>query len=175
MNNDENGFDFLVGMGFSAELSQAALAQNETLEAAVGWALENQGLDLSSTIQSSPSRPSEDLKMVLVIREDLSMSAGKVAAQCVHAALGAYRSGIRSNPVIVSTWEWRGEKTVCLRCKSEEEFQRLLLAAQHAGLITHVVSDAGRTEVESGSKTVLAIGPAETSHIDSVTGTLRLY
>jgi PTH2 family peptidyl-tRNA hydrolase len=37
-----------------------------------------------------------------------------------------------------------------------------------------VVRDAGRTEVEAGSVTVLAVGPATAELIDMVTGELRL-
>ena len=42
------------------------------------------------------------------------------------------------------------------------------------GLPTHVVRDAGRTEVAPGSLTVLAVGPGPVALIDSVTGSLRL-
>jgi hypothetical protein len=33
----------------------------------------------------------DDLKLVLLVRNDLGMSPGKIAAQCCHAALGAQR------------------------------------------------------------------------------------
>jgi len=42
------------------------------------------------------------------------------------------------------------------------------------GLPTHVVRDAGRTEVAAGSVTVLAVGPGPVALIDTVTGKLRL-
>lgn len=42
------------------------------------------------------------------------------------------------------------------------------------GLPTHVVRDVGRTEVEPGAVTVLAVGPATAELIDMVTGELRL-
>eukprot|EP00349_Pseudokeronopsis_sp_Brazil_P001909 CAMPEP_0202958722 /NCGR_PEP_ID=MMETSP1396-20130829/2991_1 /ASSEMBLY_ACC=CAM_ASM_000872 /TAXON_ID= /ORGANISM="Pseudokeronopsis sp., Strain Brazil" /LENGTH=63 /DNA_ID=CAMNT_0049676917 /DNA_START=202 /DNA_END=393 /DNA_ORIENTATION=+ len=34
--------------------------------------------------------PQEDIKMVLVVREDLKMGKGKIGAQCGHATLGAF-------------------------------------------------------------------------------------
>ena len=37
-----------------------------------------------------------------------------------------------------------------------------------------MVQDAGRTEVEPGTKTVLAIGPDLNSKIDEITGKLKL-
>lgn len=46
--------------------------------------------------------------------------------------------------------------------------------ARRQGLATYLVQDAGRTQVEPGSRTVLAIGPAPKSQIDLVTGDLKL-
>ena len=34
----------------------------------------------------------EEMKMVLVVRQDLKMGKGKAAAQCCHATLAAYKS-----------------------------------------------------------------------------------
>ena len=35
--------------------------------------------------------PVSDVKMVLVVREDLKMQKGKIGAQCGHATLGVFR------------------------------------------------------------------------------------
>ena len=42
------------------------------------------------------------------------------------------------------------------------------------GLVAEVIQDAGRTQIASGSHTVLGIGPAPKSVIDRVTGSLKL-
>lgn len=47
-------------------------------------------------------------------------------------------------------------------------------AASANGLPCCVIRDAGRTQVEPGSLTVLAVGPALASEVDSVTGGLKL-
>jgi PTH2 family peptidyl-tRNA hydrolase len=169
----------LVGMGFPEELCRLALSQvpSGSLEDALGVIFMMTDEDFSSTANISSSlatsaRVLEPLKMVLVVRSDLQMSPGKVAAQCVHAALGAVRN---SDSAQVETWENSGEATICLKCNNIDEMNELWRAAQSAGLSSCVVRDAGRTEVEAGSQTVLAIGPAEISRIDAITGRLKLY
>jgi peptidyl-tRNA hydrolase len=49
-----------------------------------------------------------------------------------------------------------------------------VFAAQADGLPAYLVTDAGRTQIAAGSKTVLAIGPAPKSRIDQITGSLSL-
>lgn len=46
--------------------------------------------------------------------------------------------------------------------------------AMSLGLCAKVIHDAGRTQIASGSATVLGIGPAPKSLIDQVTGGLKL-
>jgi len=104
------------------------------------------------------------------------MGSGKIAAQCCHAALGVYRQ-IINNPSYRSAllfWESHGEKTVCLKVKDYETMRELEKKAQSLQLPTQTIMDAGRTEVEPGSITVLAIGPGATSVINQVTGQLKL-
>jgi PTH2 family peptidyl-tRNA hydrolase len=67
----------------------------------------------------------DTFKMVVVVRADLGMSAGKIAAQCVHAALAAYRqSQVRATPWL-RAWESQGEATICLQCSGDDELQVL--------------------------------------------------
>lgn len=46
--------------------------------------------------------------------------------------------------------------------------------ARNAGITAEVIHDAGRTQIESGSLTVLGVGPAPKSQVDKVTGHLKL-
>lgn len=46
--------------------------------------------------------------------------------------------------------------------------------ARALGLTTEVIADAGRTQIEAGSFTVLGVGPGPKSVIDQVTGGLKL-
>ena len=42
------------------------------------------------------------------------------------------------------------------------------------GINTYLVEDAGHTQIEAGSKTVMAIGPAFSDEIDAITEHLKL-
>ncbi|KAI3821657.1 hypothetical protein L1987_09226 [Smallanthus sonchifolius] len=129
---------------------------------------------VSSTRRKSDGDPDEDLKMVLVVRQDLKMGQGKVASQCAHAATGLYSKLMQSHQNLLRRWEHCGQAKIVVTCKNQQEMNKLLEAAEEIGLPTYVVADAGRTQVSAGSKTVLAIGPGYKSIVDSVTGKQRL-
>ncbi|KAF4036499.1 Peptidyl-tRNA hydrolase PTH2 [Phytophthora infestans] len=113
-------------------------------------------------------------KMVMCVRTDLKMGKGKVAAQCCHATLGAYKRALKRTPDAVRAWEMLGQAKVCLKVDSEEEMLALAEKAAEHGLVNYVVVDAGRTQIAPESKTVLSIGPAPLKAIDEITGHLKL-
>ncbi|XP_044979443.1 uncharacterized protein LOC123446946 isoform X3 [Hordeum vulgare subsp. vulgare] len=123
---------------------------------------------------SAAPAPGEELKMVLVVRQDLKMGAGKIASQCAHAATGLYADLLASNRVLLRQWEQFGQAKIVLTCKNQQEMNRIKETAEYRGIPTFIVADAGRTQVVAGSKTVLAVGPGRKADIDSVTGKLRL-
>ncbi|XP_043704909.1 peptidyl-tRNA hydrolase 2, mitochondrial [Telopea speciosissima] len=116
----------------------------------------------------------EELKMVLVVRQDLKMRAGKIASQCAHAATGIYAELMQSQRSLLRQWEQDGQPKIVVTCKNQQEMNKLKAAAESIGLPSFVVADAGRTQVLAGSKTVLAIGPGRKKLVDSVTGKLSL-
>jgi PTH2 family peptidyl-tRNA hydrolase len=120
-------------------------------------------------------RRQAEIKVVVVVRTDLKMSAGKIAAQSIHAALGLLRNLGPNRDSVVAAWLANREKTVCLSCDGLDRMVNLQSQARALGLNTHIVCDAGRTEVAAGSCTVLAIGPDTAERIDAVTGSLKLF
>ncbi|KAJ9246266.1 hypothetical protein DTO207G8_9127 [Paecilomyces variotii] len=117
----------------------------------------------------------EEVKLVLVVRTDLGMTKGKIAAQCGHATLACYKYYLSKSPnsPILRRWERGGQAKVALQVKSEEDILLLQAQALSLGLCARVIQDAGRTQIASGSRTVLGIlGPK--SVVDSVTGHLKL-
>ncbi|KAJ3990443.1 peptidyl-tRNA hydrolase PTH2-domain-containing protein [Lentinula detonsa] len=101
--------------------------------------------------------PLDECKMVLVVRTDLNMSTGKIAAQCSHATLACYKTLLSSNPAFLRQWERTGQTKIALKCYSEEELLTLQAQAQSLNLCARSIQDAGRTQIAAGSRTVLGI------------------
>ena len=101
---------------------------------------------------------------------------GKIAAQCGHATLACYKALSRADPnhPVLKQWERLGQAKVALKVDSEDDMLMLQAQAISLGLCAQVIHDAGRTQIASGSATVLGIGPAPKSKIDEVTGHLKL-
>ncbi|KID80479.1 uncharacterized protein G6M90_00g008940 [Metarhizium brunneum] len=138
--------------------------------ARVGGMTERQTLDADSN---------EECKLVLVVRTDLGMTKGKMAAQCSHATLACYKALARSAPdsaerKLLQRWEKRGQAKIAVQVKSEAELRDLRRKALDAGLMAEVIQDAGRTQIDPGSVTVLGVGPAPKSAVDKITGHLKL-
>lgn len=61
-----------------------------------------------------------------------------------------------------------------MQVKSEDELEELQAKAISLGICAQIIHDAGRTQIASGSATVLGVGPAPKSMVDQVTGHLKL-
>ena len=114
-------------------------------------------------------------KMVLVVRTDVGMGKGKVAAQCAHAAVMCYKKALREAPEMIERWEGAGVTKVCVKVDSEEALLELAFKAKEAGVVHGVVRDAGRTQIAAGTMTVLGVGPAPLDIMQQITGHLKLY
>ncbi|KAM9846991.1 peptidyl-tRNA hydrolase 2, mitochondrial [Aulostomus maculatus] len=116
-----------------------------------------------------------EFKMIIVVRNDLKMGKGKVAAQCSHAAVSAYKQVQRRNPDLLKQWEYCGQPKVVVKAPDEDTLIELLGQAKEVGLPISLIQDAGRTQIAPGSRTVLGIGPGPADLLDRVTGDLKLY
>ena len=111
-------------------------------------------------------------KLTLVVRSDLGMGRGKIAAQASHAAVAATLASIGTPDF--AAWLRAGQPKVVLRAASEEELYAIAGQAAEASLPVQVIRDAGRTQVAEGTPTCCAIGPAADAAIDAITGELPL-
>ena len=116
----------------------------------------------------------EEVKMVLVVNTELEMGKGKVAAQCGHAAVACFKAALVEEPQLVATWERTGQTKVVVRGGGEESLLAVSKAGRQAGMVVAEVRDAGRSQVEAGSLTVIGLGPANNLLIDKVAGKLKL-
>ena len=168
--------ELLMDMGFPRDAAVRGLRQTGggSVEAAMNCILENPdgaGADASRGSHDADTGP---MKMVLVVRKDLAMGTGKIAAQCSHGSLGAYLDSAQKRPHLVDAWMVQGQAKIVLQVESGQALLRIAADAITRGLVAHVVTDAGKTQVSPGSETVVAIGPAPAAEIDVVTGGLRL-
>ncbi|XP_024122590.1 peptidyl-tRNA hydrolase 2, mitochondrial isoform X1 [Oryzias melastigma] len=129
----------------------------------------------NGAVEASVMGEGGDFKMVLVVRNDLKMGKGKVAAQCSHAAVSAYKQVQRRDPELLKQWEYCGQPKVVVKAPDEETLVELLSRARAVGLTVSLIQDAGRTQIAPGSRTVLGVGPGPAHLVDSITGDLKLY
>ncbi|ESO06185.1 hypothetical protein HELRODRAFT_64646, partial [Helobdella robusta] len=125
--------------------------------------------------EASEMGDSGECKLVLVVRNDLKMGKGKVAAQCSHAAVMANEYLMLNFPELYKEYKYNGQPKVVVKCDSEEELLRLAAQARLLRLPVSMVRDAGRTQIAPGSKTVVGIGPGPLDLVNKVTGHLKLY
>jgi peptidyl-tRNA hydrolase, PTH2 family len=112
------------------------------------------------------------VKLVLIVRTDLDMGRGKIAAQVAHAAVTAALTSSGTDDFI--DWVREGQPKVVLKVPSERGLEDIVEQAQDAGLPVELVRDAGRTQVTPGTLTCCAVGPADAERVDAVTGGLSL-
>jgi PTH2 family peptidyl-tRNA hydrolase len=100
------------------------------------------------------------------------MGRGKIAAQVAHAAVAAALAS--RGRADFAAWLADGQPKVVLKVTTGPDLDQVIQQARAAGLPVELVHDAGRTQVEPGTLTCCAIGPAETGRIDAVTAGLSL-
>ncbi len=117
----------------------------------------------------------KDPKMVLVLRGELRLTAGKAAVQAAHAAVMLAEKGWTGKPSAeFRQWQATGGRKIAVVAETLEEMRALARSARGRGLPTVFVEDAGFTEVAPGTVTCLGIGPSWPGDVDPVTGQLPL-
>ena len=115
-----------------------------------------------------------EYKMVLVVRTDLDLSPGKLAAQVAHAAVACALNTRKNKPKWFKKWMEDGGKKAVVKVESVDDFYTLNRKSKRLDIVSYIVVDAGHTEIPAGTETVLGIGPAPSNIIDQVTGDLPL-
>jgi PTH2 family peptidyl-tRNA hydrolase len=110
-------------------------------------------------------------KQCIIVRSDLKMSCGKTCAQVAHAAIIAYE---HADAATRRRWFQEGQKKVVLKVPGERDLLELKSLAEHSGVATGLVQDAGLTEIPPGTVTALGLGPAKSEDLDRITSSLSL-
>lgn len=136
-------------------------------------------------------------KMMIVMRRDLKMRKGKIAAQAGHACIEAVLMALKKEDRLgdlemtpegmilkteensatpLSDWFRYGCAKVCVYVNSEEELMEISAKAQEKGILCAVITDAGMTEFHGvPTKTCLAFEPLPVEIANELTGRLPLY
>lgn len=113
------------------------------------------------------------MKMIFLVRTDLGMGKGKIAAQVAHAAVELYKKAEHKCPEKLRAWEDEGAKKVVLKVGSEAELLEYFKKYANDFCST-IIRDAGRTQIAPGTITVAGFGPDEDEKIDRAFGHLKL-
>lgn len=136
-------------------------------------------------------------KQIIVVRRDLKMRKGKIAAQSGHACVTAVLMALEregrlgqvetqgdhvglkpsAQPATpLSEWFTHGVAKICVYVDSEEALLDLDKRAKEAGIISALICDAGMTEFHGQpTYTCLAFEPLPGEVVDPLTGALPLY
>lgn len=115
-----------------------------------------------------------EYKLAIVVRDDIKMSPGKLAAQVAHAAVTCALDAKAKKTKWFASWYSEGQRKVVLRARDLAELKALDDKARHAGLTHTIITDAGLTELPPSTPTCLGIGPAPEGEVDKITGSLPL-
>jgi PTH2 family peptidyl-tRNA hydrolase len=110
-------------------------------------------------------------KLMIVMRTDLEMGVGKMIAQAGHAIVNVLSC---PDAVYPNDWFDTGMKKVVVGADSEAVLLQCVAKAKELDIPCALTCDAGLTQVEAGTNTCAAIGPAKDKLIEKVTGSLPL-
>jgi PTH2 family peptidyl-tRNA hydrolase len=128
-------------------------------------------------------------KQVILVRTDLNMRKGKIAAQAAHASMGVLLQMMKRHDLdqveervmyvrydsALREWLDGSFTKICLGVSSEEELVSLYEKAREQKLDACLIEDNGLTEFHGvKTKTCVAIGPDYPELIDKITKHLKL-
>ena len=137
-------------------------------------------------------------KMMIVVRRDLKMRKGKIAAQAGHACVEAILMALKKEERLqdvefagdyidlkvpedaektpLTEWFRCGVAKVCVYVDSEEELLNIQKKALEKGVLCALICDAGVTEFHGEpTYTCLALEPLYNDVANEITGELPLY
>ncbi len=114
-----------------------------------------------------------EIKQVIVVRTDLEMGKGKIAAQVGHACVLGAENVRKSHPEWFDKW-WHGQEKIVLQVPGPKELEEIKKHAIDLDLPWSEVTDAGHTQIAPGTTTCISLGPGPEEKINKITGDLKL-
>lgn len=136
-------------------------------------------------------------KQLIVMRRDLNMRKGKIAAQAGHACVTAVLMALEKEGRLtqihaegdricllpsdqpatpLSAWFDRGVAKICVYVNSEEALLEIDRKARERGILSALICDNGLTEFHGQpTYTCLALEPLAPETVDPITGDLPLF
>lgn len=132
------------------------------------------------------------VKQIIVMRKDLNMRKGKIAAQAGHAVLSVIFKKLNmldqffwsveqdrvvfEGDEVLDDWFTNSYTKICLYVNSEQELLDLKEKADSLGFVTSLIKDNGTTEFNGvPTYTCIAFEPLPAEKIDILTKDLPLY
>lgn len=115
-----------------------------------------------------------EFKQVIVVRKDLRMGTGKLAAQVGHAAVLGVEESRKLDKLSLRSWFNEGQPKIIVKVNSLEELLQVQRNAEELRIPSVMVQDRGLTQIPTGTLTCIGIGPAPSDIIDKVTSELKL-
>jgi len=114
------------------------------------------------------------MKQAIVVRKDLKLSKGKLAAQVAHAAVTLALETKSKKRSWFHRWILEGQKKIVLKVENLNELRKIKRKADEYKIPNVMIKDAGLTEVPPGTITCLGLGPAPDDEMDRLVGKLKL-
>jgi len=134
----------------------------------------------------------KQVKQYIVVRTDLPMNAGKVAAQAAHSCMKVFFDKFEDTQIVdekggdpidafiyrpsIEERYWiKGKFTkIAKKVKNENQLLKVYEKAKAAGLNVSIIKDAGLYGLEGENYTCIAVGPNYVEDCEPVVGKLRL-
>ena len=113
-------------------------------------------------------------ELVIAVRQDLKLSIGKTCIQVGHAVQEAVLKCKSQQNKLFKKYENQGSPKICVKAFDDQHLETLTEEAKKLGLITALIEDQGKTELQKPCLTCCAIGPGENQLVDKVCKNLKL-
>ena len=179
---DEGLLILLKEMGFEEEKARLALLKtgNSNLDRCIDFLSNTSEKDFAALTNEVPVPASvvldpreEETRMIIVVRTDLKMGTGKIASQACHAAVALTLRMQQYHQEVLMRWNDNNTPKICVKVNSLEALEEIEEKATLSRIPCFSICDAGRTQIEKGSKTCVALCEKK-KELDKLTGKLKL-